>query len=134
MRAVPWDAKTADDWAREIDGAAGVVHLAGAQAVGVRYTASVKERLYDSRVKSAQVLVEAIRAATQKPRVLVSASGVDYYAGRLTDEPVDESEPPGGGFLSQLCVAWEGAVRSAETLGVRAVSTRGTHAFGAAAI
>ncbi len=124
VRAVTWDALTVGEWASEVDGAAAVVHLAGAQAVGVRHTKSVKQRLWDSRVTSAEALVEAIRRAGRRPRVLVSSSGVDYYAGRLTDEPVDESSPPGESFLSRLCVAWEGAARGAETLGVRVVSAR----------
>jgi uncharacterized protein (TIGR01777 family) len=124
VRAVGWDAMTVGEWAREIDGAAGVIHLAGAQAVGVRWTKRIKQRLYDSRVKSADVLVEAIRRASSRPPVLISTSGTDYYAGRLTDEPVDESEPPGTSFLSRLCVDWEGAIRVADSLGVRTVSAR----------
>jgi uncharacterized protein (TIGR01777 family) len=124
VRAVSWDAATAGAWERELDGANAVVHLAGAQAVGVRFTDAVKKRLYDSRVKSAEALVAAIGRATRRPRVLISSSGVDYYRGRLTDEPVDETEPPGESFLSKVCVDWEGAARAAEPLGVRVVATR----------
>lgn len=124
VSALSWDAESVGDWASAIDGAFAVVHLAGEQAVGVRWTDEVKQRLWDSRVKSSEALVAAIARATKKPRVLVSASGVDYYAGRLTDEPVDESEPPGESFLAKLCVAWEGAVRGAEAHGVRVVSMR----------
>jgi uncharacterized protein (TIGR01777 family) len=124
VRAVAWDARTVGEWASEIDGAAGVIHLAGAQAVGIRWTKRVKQRLYDSRVKSAEAVVEAIRRASSRPRVLVSTSGTDYYAGGLSDEPVDESAPPGTSFLSRLCVDWEGAVRAADSLGVRTVSAR----------
>jgi len=124
VRAVSWDASSAGDWERAVDGAFAVVHLAGSQAVGVRHTQAVKKRLHDSRVKSGEALVRAIGRAQRRPAVLVSASGVDYYRGRLTDEPVDESEPPGESFLAQLCVAWEGAVRAAEPLGVRVVSLR----------
>jgi uncharacterized protein (TIGR01777 family) len=124
VRGVAWDATTVGAWAREIDGAAGVIHLAGSQAVGVRWTKRVKQRLYDSRVRSAAALVDAIRQASSPPRVLVSTSGTDYYAGRLTDEAVDESDPPGTSFLSRLCVDWEATVRSAEELGVRTVTAR----------
>ena len=124
VRAVTWDAANVGDWANEIDGAAAVVHLAGEPAVGVRYTKAVKRRLFESRVTSAEALVRAIERAKRRPRVLVSASGTDYYAAGLTDEPVDESAPPGEGFLSELCVAWEGAVRAAEAFGVRVVYAR----------
>ena len=124
VRGASWDAASGGEWERELDGAGAVVHLAGAQAVGVRYTEAVKTRLWESRVKSAEALVAAIGRAQRRPSVLVSSSGVDYYRGRLSDEPVDESEPPGDGFLSRLCVAWESAARGAEPLGVRVVSTR----------
>jgi uncharacterized protein len=124
VRAAAWDASSPGDWENALDGASAVVHLAGAQAVGVRWTDEVKRRLWESRVKSSEALVGAIGRAARKPRVLVSASGVDYYRGRLTDEPVDESEPPGESFLAKLCVAWEGAVRGAEAHGVRVVSAR----------
>jgi hypothetical protein len=75
-------------------------------------------------VKSAEALVRAIGRATRRPRVFVSASGVDYYAAGLSGEPVDESAPPGEEFLAHLCVAWESAARFAEALGVRVVSAR----------
>jgi uncharacterized protein (TIGR01777 family) len=112
------------EWEQAIDGASAVVHLAGAQAIGIRHTKAVKQRLHDSRVKSAEAIVSAIERARRRPSVLVSASGVDYYAGRLTDEAVDESSPPGEGFLSRLCVAWENASRRAEAFGVRVVLAR----------
>ena len=124
VRAARWDASSVGDWAKELDGAGAVVHLAGELAVGVRYTKAVKRRLFESRVTSARVLVEAIERAQERPRVLVSASGTDYYQSGLTDEPVDESAPPGAGFLSDLCVEWEAAVRAAEAFGVRVVSAR----------
>jgi uncharacterized protein len=54
---------------------------------------------------------------------LVSASGVDYYGAR-GDEPVAESEPPGDGFLAEVCVAWEREAVAAEELGVRVVRLR----------
>jgi uncharacterized protein (TIGR01777 family) len=124
VRAAPWDATSAGAWESAIDGADAVVHLAGEQAVGIRYTESVKRRLYESRVNSAGALVGAIARARRRPRVVVSASGVDYYRGRLSDEPVDETESPGDGFLARLCVAWEDAARAAEPLGVRVCALR----------
>jgi uncharacterized protein (TIGR01777 family) len=130
VSAATWDARTLGPWSLAVDGASAVVHLAGAQAVGVRHTESVKQRLWDSRVKSAEVLVTAIERAKKRPRVFVSASGVDYYPGGLSDEPYDESSAAGDGFLSRLCVAWEDAARAAERFGVRVVSMRSGVVFG----
>lgn len=123
VTAVPWDARSLGAWASAVDGAWAVVHLAGEPAVGQRFTESVKQRIFDSRVKSAEVLVQSIERAQQRPAVLISASGVGYYGPR-GDEPCDESTPPGDDFLARVCVAWEGAVRAAEPLGVRVAITR----------
>ncbi len=68
-------------------------------------------------------LVAGLAALTSRPRVLVSASAVGYYGDR-GDEVLDESSPPGGGFLADVCVAWEREARVAEALGMRVVCVR----------
>ena len=68
-------------------------------------------------------LVAGLRAADPRPGVLVSASAVGYYGAR-GDEEIDESQPPGDGFLAQVVVDWEAAAREAEGLGVRVVTPR----------
>ena len=55
--------------------------------------------------------------------VLVNASGVGYY-GDTRERTIDETEPPGDGFLAQLCQDWEGATEFAEQEGVRVVLAR----------
>jgi uncharacterized protein (TIGR01777 family) len=112
------------EWEASLDGAAAVVHLAGEQAVGRRYTEGVKRGILESRVKSAEALVGAIARARTRPSVLVSASGVGYYGGRSDGALLDESAPAGQDFLARVCVAWEGAVRAAGALGVRSASLR----------
>jgi uncharacterized protein (TIGR01777 family) len=124
VRAVKWDAVSGGEWEREIDGAQAVIHLAGEQAVGVRYTEEVKRRIVDSRVKSGEALVRAIEKAKSRPEVMISSSGVGYYGGRLDALPLDEGSPPGDDFLASVCVVWEGAVQPVEALGVRLVVTR----------
>jgi hypothetical protein len=124
VRAATWDAVSGGEWERDVDGAKAVIHLAGEQAVGVRYTERVKERIVNSRVQSGEALVRAIERATMRPEVMISASGVGYYGGRLDDAPLDEAAPAGSDFLANVCVAWEGAVRPVEALGVRLVVAR----------
>ena len=101
-----------------------VVNLAGEQAVGVRYTAQVKERIMRSRVDSTRWLSRAMECAERKPQVFVCASGTGYYGSSLSSERVDESAPAGADFLALVCVAWEAAAREAESSGVRVVRAR----------
>lgn len=49
--------------------------------------------------------------------------GYRYY-GPHDDEVLDESNPPGVGFLADLCVQWEAAARDAATHDLRIVWLR----------
>src|ERR1700733_7643619 len=66
VQAASWDpgprAKRVggEPWFSQLNGQDAVVHLAGQQAVGKRYTESVKRCIYDSRIESTLKLVEAI--------------------------------------------------------------------------
>jgi len=99
-----------------------VVHLAG-EPVAQRWTKDARERIRSSRVEGTRALVEAIAAADPQPRALVSASAAGYYGSR-GDERLDEDSPPGEGFLSDACVAWEREANAAAESGVRVVTVR----------
>lgn len=129
-RSVTWDPYTVGDWAKALDGADAVVHLAGERAVGARYTEAVKRRIYDSRIVTTKNVVAAVGEASVKPRVFVSASAVGYYGNRPSTERVDETAHPGDDFLARLCVDWEAASEKARDLGIRVVNPRIGIVFG----
>jgi len=93
---------------RAVAGADAVVNLAGLSVVGPRWTSRRKEAILVSRVQTTNMLVAAIEAAAEKPRVFVSASGIDY-AGDCGDAFVSESAPAGDTFLARVCAEWEAA-------------------------
>ncbi len=126
---VEWDPYHAGDWFRQVDGCDALVHLAGEPVIGTRWNEAFKRRVMDSRVVPAQLLVQAIERAAKRPDVFVTASGVGYYGD--TQEPCPEDTPPGDDFLAGVTVAWEGAARQAEALGVRVVRARLGIVFGA---
>lgn len=99
-----------------------IVSLAG-EPVSQRWTAAVKKRIYDSRVRKTRQLVSAIGRLAVKPKVLVSASAVGYY-GERGDEVLTEESKPGSGFLSEVCVDWEREAMRAADFGVRVVLLR----------
>jgi len=99
-----------------------LVNLAG-EPIAQRWTAAAKKRIYDSRVEGTRRLVQALRQQSRRPRVLVCASAVGYYGAR-GDQTLTEASPPGGDFLAQVCVDWEEAAQSAESLGIRVVRLR----------
>ena len=110
-------------WMVEIDGADVVINLAGDGIADRRWTAERKEVLRQSRILSTRHLVAAVRAATRRPRLLISGSAVGYY-GDTGDLPQDESFPPGSDFLATLCVDWEAEAHGASALGCRVVVMR----------
>ena len=122
-RLVVWQPPASGPWERELDGADGVIHLAGESVVGKRWTPAQKQRLAESRVKSTRAIVAAITRAARKPAVLLNASAIGYY-GPHGDESLDEDALPGSDFLAQVCQQWEDAARDAEPLGVRVVRLR----------
>lgn len=123
VEAIGWDGVRVA--AADLAGARAIVHLAGEPIFGGLLTAARRERILASRVDSTRALVAAIGAlpARERPAAFVCASAVGYY-GTRGDEELDESAPPGRGFLAEVCVAWEEAARGAEAHGVRVVSLR----------
>jgi uncharacterized protein (TIGR01777 family) len=108
--------------AAALSGRDGVIHLAG-EPVAQRWSDAARRRIHDTREIGTRNLVEGLRAADPRPRVLVSASGVDYY-GTTGDQLLTEESPPGDGFLPRVCVAWEREAQAATELGLRVVNVR----------
>ena len=108
--------------AAALSGRDGVVHLAG-ESIAQRWTDATRERIRSTRELGTRNLVEGLRAADPRPRVLVSASGVDYY-GDAGDQPLTEDAPRGHGFLADVCAAWEREAEAAGELGIRVVRVR----------
>ena len=118
-----WDGRSADPTL--LRGADAIVHLAGESIFGGLPDAARRRRMRESRIDSARELARACGAlpAPERPRVFVCASAVGYYGDR-GEETLDESSPPGQGFLADLCVEWEAAAAEVEAHGVRRASLR----------
>jgi uncharacterized protein (TIGR01777 family) len=85
-----------------------VINLAGAP-ISKRWTPEHKRELYDSRIRVTHRIISALNAVRTKPKVLISASAVGIYP---TEGDSDEyTNTRGGGFLADLCYAWEKEAR-----------------------
>lgn len=106
-----------------LSGRDAVVNLMG-EPVAQRWSPEAKEQIRSSREAGTRHLVDALRRADPRPKVLVSGSGTGWY-GPHGDERLDESAPPAvGDFLADVCVDWETEARRAEELGMRVVTHR----------
>lgn len=118
-----WQPGFGGEWEKAVDGADGIINLAGEPIAGKRWSAAQKEILRSSRTDATKSLVNAIANAKVKPKFLINASAVGYYGPR-GEELVTESTGPGQDFLSRLCVDWENEAKKAEALGVRVALLR----------
>jgi uncharacterized protein (TIGR01777 family) len=100
-----------------------VVHLAGENIAGGRWSKARMARIRDSRVVGTRTLVDALADGAQRPRVLVMASGISFY-GDQDERELTESSPRGEGFLAQLSHDWEVEGERAAELGIRVVQLR----------
>lgn len=100
-----------------------VVNLGGSSIAAGRWTASRRHEILASRVDSTRTLVQALVRLRRPPEVLVSASAVGFYGDR-GDERLDETVPPGRGFLAEVCQAWEAELAPAHAAGLRTVALR----------
>ena len=109
--------------AAALEGIDAAIHLAGESIASGRWDEAKKARIRDSRVKGTRLLAESLAALERPPRVIVSASAVGYYGNR-GDELLTEDSRPGKGFLADVCVEWESAMRPAIERGIRVVILR----------
>ncbi len=121
---IAWHPASGEVEQRELlEGIDGVVNLAGSNLAAGRWTEARKEELVRSRVESTRALVAVMARLNHKPRVFVSASAVGYY-GHRGEEELTEASRAGGGFLPDLCHAWEEEARIAESAGIRTAILR----------
>jgi uncharacterized protein (TIGR01777 family) len=101
----------------------GIINLAGEPIAPARWTEERKKGILSSRIDTTRALVESIKAADTKPKVLISASAIGYY-GPHGDESLTEDTPPASDFLADVCVKWEAEALKAQESGVRVVTVR----------
>ena len=118
-----WDPETATLAVTVADSLDAMVHLAGENIAGGRWTAARKARIRDSRVIGTRHLAEALAALAEPPRTLVVASAIGFYGDR-GDDVLDETSAAGEGFLPEVCQAWEEAASPAREAGIRVVHLR----------
>lgn len=102
-----------------------VVHLAGENVAGGRWTAARRQRIHESRGPATERLCRTLAALPRPPKVMVSASATGIYGDR-GDELLHEDSPPGrdSDFLTEVALAWERATQPLQDSGARVVHLR----------
>jgi uncharacterized protein (TIGR01777 family) len=100
-----------------------VIHLAGAGVADEPWTEKRKKEIVESRVRSSELLISAMRRIPNKIISVVSASAIGWYQQSKGYQSV-ETDPPASDFLGETCSAWENAIKPVEGLGKRLVILR----------
>ncbi|HUF64083.1 MAG TPA: TIGR01777 family oxidoreductase [Verrucomicrobiales bacterium] len=101
-----------------------VVHLAGENIAGGRWTQAKKTAIRKSRRMGTRTVVRALAQCPEPRPALLSVSGVNYYRAAPGTVHDEESES-GEDFLAEVCRIWEGeALAAAEEEGIRVVILR----------
>jgi hypothetical protein len=134
VREMQWDGCTLGDWMRKLDGATAVINLTG-RSVNCRYHAANRRLIMESRVRSTQVIGEAIARCKTPPPVWLNASTATIYqhtfgpawdeAGHISCTPEAKDE-----FSVQVATEWETALNEAPTPVTRKVAMRAAMVFG----
>lgn len=122
--AFAWDVDKGSLDPLALEGVEYIINLAGAGVADKPWTQARKLLIINSRVKSNQLLKRHILAMSQPPKAFVSSAAVGYYGDNPSDQWIGEDAPPGTGFLSESCIAWEASIRSLIETGVRIVGLR----------
>ena len=121
--AIPWDPASSSLDARRLEGFDAAVHLSGENVASGRWSADQKARIRDSRVKSTELLANALAGLNSPPKVFACASATGYYGDR-GGEILTEDAAPGTDFLAGVGVEWEKATAPASDAGIRVVNMR----------
>jgi uncharacterized protein (TIGR01777 family) len=136
-RVVSWDGVTPGDWIADVEQSDVCINLAG-RSVNCRYTATNRRTIYESRIRSTQLLNQVLSSLKHPPRLWVNASTATIYRHAL-DRAMNETDGELGGnepgapdtwnFSIDVAKAWEKAFFSTPTPLTRKVAIRSAITF-----
>jgi hypothetical protein len=87
-----------------------IIHLAGANIAGGRWSDDYKKELVDSRISATRLLISHLEGQGLKVKSIVSSSAVGFYGSYTNNSSKlfsEEDSPESIDFLSDLCLKWE---------------------------
>lgn len=101
-----------------------IVHLAGTNISDRRWTNKQKQKIYSSRVESAEFLFQKIKELHIPLKSFVSSSAVGCYGTITTDQIYTEQDHLSDDYLGQLCAQWEAKADQFVNLGCKVSKVR----------
>lgn len=104
-----WNPEKKEIEAEAIERADYIVHLSGENILEKRWTQKQKQKIIDSRIKTAEFLFGKVKESNKDLKGFISASAIGYYGVVTTEKIFTEIDPPGKDFPAKVCVIWEKA-------------------------
>ena len=136
-RVIAWDGATPGAWIADLEQSDVCINLAG-RSVNCRYTPANRRAIYESRIRSTNLLNEVIASLSRAPRLWVNAATATIYRHSLnramneTDGELGGHEPDAPdtwNFSIDVAKAWEEAFFSTDTPLTRKVAIRSAMTF-----
>jgi uncharacterized protein (TIGR01777 family) len=121
-----WDYRNNEIDNEALEQANVIVHLAGSNLGEGRWTEEKKRQIVESRVRTAEFLLERLKLTGRIPEAFISASATGYYGAGVSERIFTEEDVlPENDFLNTTCRKWEDAACSFNELpGIRTVVLR----------
>ncbi|MBE2266966.1 MAG: TIGR01777 family protein [Anaerolinea sp.] len=113
-QGVRWDGSTPRGWGHLIDKDTAIINLAGEPIRAFRWSERHKQRILGTRIEVARAVLQAVKDAREKPRVIIQPSSTGYFGDR-GDEILTDASGPGSGFRADACKLWERGVPAGDT-------------------
>lgn len=100
-----------------------IIHLAGVNIAGKRWTKIQKQQIVDSRVKSTELLFNNI-SLKHNLKGFISASAIGFYGATTSNHIFTETDSSANDFLGETCRLWEDSANKFQNIGIRTVKIR----------
>lgn len=104
-----------------------IIHLTGAGVADKRWTTERKKEIVESRTRSANLVVKALKEIPNNVQSVLSASAIGWYGPdtkQSKQQGFTEDAPPDAHFLGETCRLWEASIDPVTGLGKRLVKFR----------
>ena len=99
-----------------------IIHLSGYN-ISNKWNSKNKEIMYDSRVKTSEILYKSCIKLNIKPKTFISASAMGYYGFNQSGEKNEKSKC-GNDWMARLCDKWEQAADKFKVINCRVMKMR----------
>lgn len=124
VKTYEWDVNKQTMDTRAFEGVSAIVHLAGANLSGQRWTKEFKREAELSRTQSTRMLVDFINKGDHQITQLVNGSAIGYYGADDSGKWTVETDPAGSDFTAELVTKWEAEAEKVARHGVSVARIR----------